>query len=146
MKPVILTLAEYAAFDQAGKLLIAGACDGVSLHRKDGVPADRVGVVPIPPLYLVAVFEGGIGDGLVHRLDIHLLNEDKKEVARVLEKGEFRFQVNKYGRPMRAQLVLKLPSLPVPSPGDYEFTVLVDGTELAVTPLYVTDETPSRDA
>lgn len=146
MKLVILTLAEYAAFDQAGKLIIAGAVDGVSLQRRDGVPADGVGVVPIPPLYLVAVFEGGISDGLVHRVDINLLNEDKKEVARILEKGEFRFQVNKYGRPMRAQLVIKLPVLPVPSPGDFEFVVSVDGNELAVTPLYVTDETPSGDA
>lgn len=146
MKLVILTLAEYAAFDQAGKLIIAGSCDGVSLQRRDGVSADGVGVVAIPPLNLVAVFEGGIGDGLVHRIDINLVSEDKKEVARVLEAGEFRFQVNKYGRPMRAQLVLKLPVLPVPSPGDYEFVILVDGREMAVTPLYVTDETPGLGA
>jgi hypothetical protein len=146
MKTVILTLAEYAAFDQAGKLIVAGTCDGVSLQRRDGIPPDGVGVVPIPPLYLVAVFQGGIGDGLAHRLDINLLSEDKKEVAKILQGGEFRFQVNKFGRPMRAQVLLKLPTLPVPQPGDYEFVILVDGKELAVTPLYVTDETPSLGA
>lgn len=146
MRIAILTFAEYAAFDATGKLLIAGTVDGVSLQRRDGVAADSVGPVPIPPLYLVSVFEGSIGDGLSHKLDIRVFNEDKKEVATVLENGEVRFQVNKYGRPMRAQLILKLPRLLVPSPGDYEFVIFVDSVEAAATPLYVTDETPSAGA
>jgi hypothetical protein len=47
---------------------------------------------------------------------------------------------------MRAQVVIQLQGLKVPGPGDYEITIVVDGQEVAATPLYVTDETPEPEA
>ncbi len=142
MRIPILTLAEYAAVDTTGKLFIAGTVDGVSLQRRAGTPAGVVGPVPIPPLYLVAVFEGSIVDGLTHSVALRVVNDDRKEVAPTNEVGQFHFQVNKHGRPMRAQVIAQLQGLKVPGPGDYELVLIVDGKEMATTPFYVTDETP----
>ena len=126
MRIPIITFAEFAAVDTAGKLIIAGTVDGISFRRQAGVRPNAEGPVPIPALYLVAVLEGSIGDGLRHRLGLAVLNEDKQEVVKRVNHGEFHFQVNRYGRPMRAQIVMNIQGLVVPRPGDYEFVLLVD--------------------
>jgi len=142
MRVPLLTLAEYAGVDSTGKLFIAGVAEGVSLQRKQGVPADIVGPVQIPPLFLVAIVEASIVDGTTHSVGIQVVNEDRKDVAPANQLGVFHFQINKHGRPMRAQVVAKLQGLTVPGPGDYELLLLVDEKEVATTPLYVTDDTP----
>lgn len=142
MRVPLLTLAEYAGVDSTGKLFIAGVADGVSMQRKQGVPADVVGPVQIPPLFLVAIVEGSIVEGTTHSVAIQVVNDDRKGVAPASPLGAFHFQINERGRPMRAQVVAKLQGLAVPRPGDYELLLLVDGKEVATTPLYVTDDTP----
>ena len=142
MRIPILTLAEYAGVDASGKLFVAGTVDGVSLQRNAGAPVGAIGPVPIPPLYLVAVIEGSIVDGITHSVALRIVNDDRKDVAPENVVGQFSFQINKHGRPMRAQIIAQLQGLKVPGPGDYELVVIVDGKELATTPFYVTDETP----
>ena len=94
MRIPIVTFAEYAAVDTAGKLVIAGTVDGISFRRPPGARPQPEGPVPIPALYLVAVLEGSIGDGLRHRLGLAVLNEDKQEVVKRVNHGEFHFRAS----------------------------------------------------
>ena len=92
MRVPLFTLAEYASVDSTGKLLIAGVAEGVSLQRKQGVPADVVGPVQIPPLFLVAIVEGSIVDGTTHSVGIQVVNDDRKDVAPASQLGVFQDQ------------------------------------------------------
>jgi len=124
MKLPIITFAEYAAVSADGKLTIAGTIDGISIVRREGVSEDAIDRVPLPPVYLVAVLEGSIADGLQHKVGLRVLNEDQEVVTEHAEHGQFHFAVNRFGRPMRAQVIMRLHGLAVPKPGDYEFVLL----------------------
>lgn len=145
MRVPILTFAEYAAISDDSKLTIAGTIDSVTIHRKPGVSKEQIGPVPLPMIYLVAVFEASISDGLEHTLRLVIQDEDQHEVAAGLEEGRFTFAMNKYGRPMRSQLIMRLHGLTLPGPGDYEFQVIVDGQRRASAALYLVDGTPNEE-
>lgn len=144
IRPLVMTFAEHASVNTAGKLTIAGTIDGISFQRRPGLSENDVVNIPLPPIYLVVVIEGSIADGLKHTHGLRIVDDDNETVLEKPDAGPFHFAVNKFGRPMRAQLIFELQGLVVPRPGDYQFEFLVDGNVLTTLPLYVTDTTPAE--
>lgn len=141
MRLRLFVFAEYGSAGTDNKLTIAGIIDGVNVKRRPGTEAKPGGTISLPPIYMVAVVEGSISDGLTHALSLRFLNDDAKEVTKPANLGRFSFVVNPLGRPMSANLIVQLGGLVVPGPGDYILELLVGGRPIGEAPFYVTDVT-----
>ena len=139
MELKLLLFAEYASITQDNKLDIGGIFDSLTITRPPGAPADAAKNIMLHSLVLVAVAECSIAEGTVHAASLRILNEDGKEVLQSFDVGEWKFFINPYGRPMRFQSVMRLAGLPLPGPGDYVFSLSLDGKPLGETTLYVVD-------
>lgn len=128
-------LADYAAPGNNGKLTIIGIFDIV--YDQQGK-----GKVPLPLCYLVLKFSASIVEGSEHKLRIRLSDADGKDQIKPLEVN-LAFQPQGPGRPMASHFVMALAGLTVPSQGEYNFAVFVDGGHIADVPLYVV---PRREA
>jgi hypothetical protein len=139
-------LSEYAQVTRDGKLVVAGIFDNFDVLRKPDAPADAPNRIVLPPFHLVAIVTCSIADGTEHKAFVRFVNDDGKQVSDDIDLGTWRFVLNSHGRPMKVQSVIAMRGAPVPSPGDYEFELHVDGTRLGVTSLYVTDVTGRNQA
>jgi hypothetical protein len=66
-------------------------------------------------------------------------DDDGKDVIPVTELPLIALAVNKFGRPMRHNSIMRIAGLHVPRPGDYVFEIEIDGKRVGECPLYVTD-------
>ena len=127
-------LADYAGEGRAGKLLMVGVFDTV--YNQQGTNP-----VQIPPCYLVAAIDAHVTEGSEHRLDVHLTNEDGGAVIPPTAMP-IKFASQGPGRPLRANVVLGMFGLMVPSEGTYAFNLLIQGRHLGDVPLYVRPAQP----
>lgn len=134
MKATLAALAQYAVNGTDGLLSVSGICDCV----EGIVPAQTENqLIPIPALFVALSIVGSIADGLSHTLELAVRHEDGDNIVQRQTMGEFRFALNGRGRPMRANLVVQLRGLGVPTPGDYEIVIFSGTQELCALPLYV---------
>lgn len=136
----LLEFADYATFTDDRKLIISGIFNRINVRRKPDVAPDAPLTFMMPTGFLCWVVESSIGDGLKHQVTVRVVSEDGDEVLRS-DLGEMNFIMDKAGRPMRFQGRLMVGGLPLPGTGDFVFELLVDGSKLGETTLYV-DESP----
>lgn len=135
-----LLFCQYATFGQDQQLVVAGVADGVTVRARDGIDLNKVPSIPLPRIYLVAILEASIGDGLHHLLGIRVLGEDGGTVFDNAKLIPFNFEMNPHGRPMKHNAIISLSGMRVPRLGDYEFKVLVNGNEIGWPATFYVDE------
>jgi hypothetical protein len=129
MKVTFALLADAASPGQDGRLTIQGA--GLETVCARAFP------VTYEQMVLIARFDLSPAEcGYDHTLRIPFLGPDGQEFGAVEGplRGE-RSPVEPY-RAVAVPLLVEMPDLPLPTPGDYAFHLLVDGFELATLPLY----------
>lgn len=118
-------ITEYAGATADGRSVIAGTFDNMDIGTTTGLPIPAETPIPVPACYLAIVLQGSLADGLAHVAHVRILNGDGKPIGASPD-IPFRFQLNKFGRPLRAHLFLRLNNLMLPGPDDYEFILTCD--------------------
>lgn len=96
-----------------------------------------------PLCWLVARFEAHITEGTDHALEVDLINEDGRSLMEERPSGALKFQPTGPGRPLRAQVMMRMQDIQFPEFGDYEFHFLVDGTHVGSVPIYIMERDES---
>jgi hypothetical protein len=125
MKLNCFLLSEYAAASADGKLTIAGTFDNLDVVTQNDVDLEPRINIPMPPAYLVAVFQGSIADGLQHKIRLRVVDGDGNQIGNT-EAFAFAFQINRYGRPLRHNHIVRINGMVLPGPDDYVFMLYVD--------------------
>jgi hypothetical protein len=142
MKLTLFVCAEFAAtVPPDHKLVIAGIFNSVEVTRAPDVTAEQLTAVTLPGVYLAAVVEASISEGLVHTFGLRVQNEDEDPVQEDVQFGNMEFIINPHGRPMRFNAVIRMVGLQLPGAGDYTLHFLVDGEPIGDTKFYVNDVT-----
>lgn len=129
-------IAEYAVVGQDGRVSICGMIDSLTATLPAEAPA--AGEVNLPKMMLVAGVECSIAEGTVHRSELRIVNGDGQAlVDEPISLGEWRFNVNPHGVPMRYNQVIQLNTVPMPTLGDCVFQLWVDGQHLGDATLHV---------
>jgi uncharacterized protein DUF6941 len=112
-------LADYAGPGAEGKSIVVGIFDTVY---------DRLGVrpIPLPPCYLVAVFEAHTTEGTEHQLELRVQDEDGHDIVPAVAMP-IRFSPQGPARPLVARVFAFLPQFPVPEHGVYTCELLIGG-------------------
>lgn len=135
-----LEFARYASQTQENLIDIGGIVNRVMVKRPDGVGADALTMVPVPPLFLVCILEASIGDGLSHPAALRVV-DDNGETRVELDLGTWDLSLNSDGRPMRLQALLNVGGVQLPGPGEYSFELRLSGLRVGAAMLYVDDTT-----
>lgn len=129
-------LCDYASADAKSKPTIVGVFDIIFDVQKKRP-------IQLPPVaHFVAKMECSIGDGSMHTLQIVVRHEDG-EVVHQVNLGPLEFRPTGPGRPLSAQIIMMIGGMPFPELGDYAFEMVVDGTKIGETPLYLADAPPA---
>jgi hypothetical protein len=126
-------LADHVNITREGKLNLIGEFDKLFAQK---VPAMH------PMIFLVARFEASVSEGTEHRFAIGLYDEDGQAVLPKSPPIPMRFETQGRGRPLRAQVITQLGGVRFPKYGAYEFHLLIDGREMGVIPISVTEPPP----
>jgi hypothetical protein len=128
-------LADYAQAEASGKLTIVGLF---------GVIFDQLKVrpIPFPQFHIVAQFEAKVTEGTDHRVQVQLIDQQKRTVLQRFD-GAIRLAPSGRGGPLQANLLLAFgPGLTVPDLGAYEFRFLIDGKDVGGLPIMVLEPQP----
>lgn len=136
MKLKFAHLADYAGVDASGKLTIVGLFGQV-------YDAMKVEPVPFPQFHIVAVFEARVTEGTDHKVQLQLIDQQKRTVLRKFD-GAIRFGPTGRGLPLQAPMLLGFGPgvISVPELGTYEFRFLIDGKDVGGLPVTVTEPPP----
>lgn len=110
-------LADSANVSQENKLNITGIFDRVSAAI---FPAQHLGSS------LIIVLEAHPSEVGQHDVAVHFVNEDGDLLMNADLKVQFGHPVDPL-HPMRANLILPMPLIPLPNEGEYRFDILVNG-------------------
>ena len=137
MKLKYAHLADYAGADVSGKLTLVGLFDVIWDQL-------RVRPVPFPQFHIAAVFEAKVIEGTDHRVQVQLIDQQKRTVLQRFD-GQIRFAPAGRGGPLQAHLLLGFGpgTITVPDLGTYEFRFLIDGKDVGVgLPVLVREPEP----
>ena len=132
--PILLT-ADYANVSREGKLNVMGIFTNV---QSPSFPALH------PQMYLVAQLSGGRAEyGRKFKLEIKLLNEDAT-LEVITRTTDAQLPQGENGQRVNLNIILGLANTVFPSPGTYEFSILVDQDVKATLPLEVISIAPKE--
>ena len=132
MEKLILLVADYANVDQGGKLNVLGAFGRIYAPQFPAAHAS---------LYLVIKLGADYGDfGTPKGLTVHFRDADGK-VLMALPTMNFSVNPNTMSLP-EVNFIIQVQNLVLPSPGQYDFEILVDDEEIGVLPIAVEQVTP----
>jgi len=127
MEKLILLVADYANVDQGGKLNVLGAFGRIYAPQFPAAHAS---------LYLVIKLGADYGDfGKPKGLTVHFRDADGK-VLMALPTMNFSVNPNTMSLP-EVNFIIQVQNLVLPSPGQYDFEILVDDEEIGVLPIAV---------
>ena len=130
----LAVLADAANVSREGKLNIFGI---FNLLWSVNFPAHH------PQMQLAMVFQADSGEAETRKpVSVVLKDADGKKIMAI--EGEFKLPKAQSGHPIRINHILPLPGVPLPRPGDYEFTILVNGETKAHVPFSVVSAKPSE--
>ena len=128
----LAVLADAANVSREGKLNIFGIFNRL---WSVNFPAQH------PQMQLVMVFQADVGEAEAKKaVNILLKDADGKKLMGI--EGELTLPKAESGHPIRINHILPLPGVPLPKPGDYEFTILVNGETKAHVPFGVAQANP----
>ena len=132
MEVPLAVLADAANVSREGKLNIFGIFN-------------RLWAVQFPAKHhqaeLVMVFEADAGEAEQKKnVGVLLRDSDGNKILGVEE--EFILPKARPGQPIRINHILSLPGIPLPKPGDYVFTIMVNGETKASVPFGVAQARP----
>lgn len=132
MEVPLAVLADAANVSREGKLNIFGIFNRLWAVN---FPAQH------PQMQLVMVLEADVVEAEQKKnVKVQLRDADGNKIIAI--EGEFILPKAQAGRPIRINHILALPGTPIPKPGDYEFTILVNGETKAHVPFSVSQAKP----
>ena len=133
MEVSLAVLSDFASVTQEGKLNIMGIFGEVN---PPGLP------FALPLMYLVVVFDGSPAEGGSEKnVRVVMLDGEGREGLRI----ENNMMVPPAGRPGRRvtfNAILALQGVTFPRPGDYQFSILINGEEKRSVSLQVNEPAP----
>jgi hypothetical protein len=123
-------LTDYAGRGHRGKLILVGIFDQV--HDNAGTRP-----IPIPPCFLVVSIVAHATEGANHAGRVVLMNADGQELPPRIDLPLV-FIPQGPGRPLNANILIRLDGVTVPDLGDYAFHVLVDNRHVGEVVFSVT--------
>ncbi|MBA3870372.1 MAG: hypothetical protein H0X30_14600 [Anaerolineae bacterium] len=133
MEKLILLVADYANVDQGGKLNVLGAFGRIYAPQFPALHAS---------LHLVVKLGADIEDfGKEKQFNVYFRDADGKIL---LALPTIPFTLNSKNMPVpEVNFIIQVQNLVLPSAGQYDFEVMVDGEEIGVLPITV-DQIPSH--
>lgn len=132
MDAPLAVLADAANVSREGKLNIFGIFNRLWAVK---FPARH------PQAQLVIVFEADAAEAEQKKsVTVSLIDSDGNKILGI--EGEFTLPKAKPGQPIRINHILPLPGIPFPKPGDYVFTIMVNGETKARVPFGVAQARP----
>lgn len=128
MDLTLLLIADYANTTADGKLNVMGIFESISAASFPATHAE---------MYLIARFTAGPAEyGRVFKMEVKLINEDATQEL-VNFSAENTVPRGQNGQKVHLNHLLRLNNLTFPTPGTYEFSVLVDNDLKGTLPIEV---------
>ena len=123
-----IMLADFANADADGKLNVMGV---FNIIRSQGFPTRHA------VMYVVTVLSASMAEvGLTKKIGIKLMDEDAKMTLLDFSR-DVTVEQRPSGQRYRLNGVLRVNDIVFPQAGTYQISVLIDGQELGVLPIYL---------
>ena len=130
MKATLALLADAANVSQEGKLNVLGIFNNINAKE---FPTQH------PTMQLVLRFEASIAEaGMKKKLTVKVLGEDGEQIGEIGGEIQLPEKPRRSGTPLQMQAIVPVIGAVFPKPGQYVFSVIIDGNVEQETGLSIT--------